>query len=331
MLPEPSEDEVLALGTRLAGRPVVGVRPVRIGGNNRIWRLDCDGATFALKVYPPQEEDPRDRLGVEWRALTFLAESGIDSVPRPVAREGHAALHEWIEGTAIGDPSPDDIDRLADFLLVLQGLREGATGIGPASAACLAPADAVVQAAERLGRLTEVCDDVPELEGFLQQRVVPAMDGIVTRVFQAFPGAASRLPEDRLALSPSDFGFHNALRRPDGRLAFLDFEYFGWDDPAKAIADVMLHGGMDLSPSLGERFRDRVAPAFAVRDPDFAHRLDVLYPLYGLIWCLILLNEFRADRWQRRNLGGRVPDAEAARARQLARAKARLETLWKTH
>ena len=38
-------------------------------------------------------------------------------------------------------------------------------------------------------------------------------------------------------LSPSDFGFHNALKRSDGRIVFLDFEYFGWDDPAKMTAE----------------------------------------------------------------------------------------------
>jgi hypothetical protein len=34
-------------------------------------------------------------------------------------------------------------------------------------------------------------------------------------------------------LSLSDFGLHNPLRHPDGKLAFLGFEYFGWDEPAK--------------------------------------------------------------------------------------------------
>src|ERR1700680_1391707 len=39
----------------------------------------------------------------------------------------------------------------------------------------------------------------------------------------------AELPQEWRSLVPSDFGFHNSLRRPDGSLAFLDFEYFGWD------------------------------------------------------------------------------------------------------
>ena len=58
----------------------------------------------------------------------------------------------------------------------------------------------------------------------------------------------------RRSLSPSDFGFHNALLEADGRLTFVDFEYFGWDDPVKIVADVMLHPGMGLSADHGRRF-----------------------------------------------------------------------------
>ena len=41
--------------------------------------------------------------------------------------------------------------------------------------------------------------------------------------------------------SPSDFGFHNALLKDNGKLCFLDFEYFGRDDPVKLMADFIWH------------------------------------------------------------------------------------------
>ena len=54
------------------------------------------------------------------------------------------------------------------------------------------------------------------------------------------PAWAGPLGEADRVVSPSDFGFHNALRTEDGRLAFLDFEYAGWDDPAKLVCDFEL-------------------------------------------------------------------------------------------
>jgi len=100
---------------------------------------------------------------------------------------------------------------------------------------------------------------------------------------------------DRRTLSPSDFGFHNAIRRQDGSLAFVDFEYFGWDDPAKTVVDFLLHPGMTLPETLKKRFAGRFLRAFAFV-PGLAARARLVYPLFGLKWCLILLNDFLPDR-----------------------------------
>ena len=48
---------------------------------------------------------------------------------------------------------------------------------------------------------------------------------------------SSALSPDDCCLSPSDFGFHNALVDDDGQVTFLDFEYAGRDDPAKLVSD----------------------------------------------------------------------------------------------
>jgi hypothetical protein len=61
----------------------------------------------------------------------------------------------------------------------------------------------------------------------------------------------AELAEEMRTLSPSDFGFHNAIRKTDGTLCFIDFEYFGWDDPVKLTADFLHHPGMALSNFAG--------------------------------------------------------------------------------
>jgi thiamine kinase-like enzyme len=108
-------------------------------------------------------------------------------------------------------------------------------------------------------------------------------------------------------LSPSDFGFHNSLRRGDGRLVFLDFEYFGWDDPAKTVSDFLLHPAMELSPALRERFLTGALKAFG--DPGLGARVRAVYPLFGLKWCAILLNEFTLEHMERRCFADGAPGA----------------------
>jgi hypothetical protein len=138
----------------------------------------------------------------------------------------------------------------------------------------------------------------------------------------------AELPQEWRSLVPSDFGFHNSLRRSDGSLAFVDFEYFGWDDPVKLTADMMLHPGNTLALAQRRRFREAATRLYG-GDPAFAGRLSAYLPLFGLRWVLILLNEFIPERWQRRVLAGDAGSWSDAKARQLARAREFLMSLSK--
>ena len=64
----------------------------------------------------------------------------------------------------------------------------------------------------------------------------PELDLLAAAAARGLDPAHELLPAER-CLSPGDFGFHNALARPSGEICFLDFEYAGWDDPAKMIAN----------------------------------------------------------------------------------------------
>ena len=151
----------------------------------------------------------------------------------------------------------------------------------------------------------------------LLERVVPWADA---RLQAAGMSAIVELPPEHRTLSPSDFGFHNTLRRPDGSLTFLDFEYFGWDDPAKMIADFLLHPAMDLSPAAKCAFTRTVLGHFSDW-PELRARLAAVYPLFGLKWCMILLNEFRPDQMLRRAFAATSPaDHVALQMQQLEKA-----------
>ncbi|MBT3703076.1 MAG: hypothetical protein HOG12_16235 [Alphaproteobacteria bacterium] len=56
-------------------------------------------------------------------------------------------------------------------------------------------------------------------------------------------------------------------------------------------------------------------------DAAFKARLNALYPLYGLCWCLIILNEFLPDFWARRVAAAGTLDASVVRSRQLQKAR----------
>ena len=98
-------------------------------------------------------------------------------------------------------------------------------------------------------------------------------------------------------MSPSDFGFHNSLRSQNENLIFHDFEYFGWDDPVKLISDFSHHAAMNLSNELEQIWFSETSEIYGKQ---LLGRLSAAWPMYGLNWCLIILNEFKDEVWSRR-------------------------------
>ncbi len=294
------------------GRGLVSSAPIGVGRNSRVFRIDLDGgdspSSVVVKFYRRDAGDTRDRLGTEFESLRFLWENGIRVIPRPIAvdRDRHFAMYEYIAGDvpASASVTAPDIDAAVDFLAALERLRRapGSQTLPAASEACFSLAEIVASIERRRERLRLVPADSGDIV-FMREWLEGTFDPLMVEVRTWCRGAADR---DGIAfdesigfgartLSPSDFGFHNTIRRSDGTLVFLDFEYFGWDDPAKTVVDYLLHPGMALERSLKHRFAGRILDAFA-DVPLIAPRARIVYPLFGLKWAMILLNEFLPER-----------------------------------
>ncbi|HVJ52122.1 MAG TPA: aminoglycoside phosphotransferase family protein [Aliidongia sp.] len=315
----------------LLGVPPDRIEPVAGGGNNRLFRLVSGPSQFALKLYDAQDLTAIARFEREVAALDFLADTPLaDRIPGLVSADPAppAALMEWVEGVPVTERSSNEVPRLLDFLidLVAAGMAPSATTISLAAESCLTVAELVRQIDRRRARLGEI--DAAELQPYLKR---------FDRLWQTLRRRLSNEDSQELApglrvLSPSDFGFHNTLRRPDGRLAFLDFEYFGWDDPAKLACDLLWHPGMQLDSGERSALHSGLLTLYSARDPCFARRFEQVLPAYGMRWCLILLNVFLPERWQRRRFATRADgdDWAGAKQRQLGMAEtflARVETV----
>lgn len=316
-----------AIAAALLGGPIDAIAPVRgAGRNSRIYCVTRAGEDYALKHYPAPEGDGRRRLGVELGALRLMRGHGIACVPRAVAADperGYALL-EWIDGEVVSDPAPADIDRACDFLAAVHALRrEGAARQQPLAAeACLSGAEIAGQIERRAARLAAIAGE-PELAAFLDEQLAPLAAAVIGWAEDRYRAGglsfAAPLPPAARTLCPSDFGFHNALRTPSGGLVFIDFDYFGWDDPVKLTNDFLLHPGMQLRGAAKCRFAATMRSVYG-SDPDFRVRLPLLFPLFALRWCLILLNEFLPERWADRRHAGIEAEWAAAKRRQLDRA-----------
>jgi hypothetical protein len=316
-----------AVARSLLGETIDALCPVNSGRNSRVYRVACAGRAYALKQYPTGNEDPRDRLGTEVAALGLMERHGIGRVPRVLAvdRKQGFALLTWLEGVPVAELDERDVDAAAAFLATLHALRRGGE-FAPdrlASEACLSRAEIIRQLELRRARLRTAPATETQLHAFLDGPYAVAFNEITRRShalteISDFDANAPLAPELR-SLVPSDFGFHNSLRAGDGSLVFFDFEYFGWDDPVKMTSDFMLHPGTQLPVKLRRRFCVAAKQVYGA-DPWFDRRLAAYYPLFGLRWVLILLNDFVRSSW-RRELAGSAESWQAAKSLQLEKAQ----------
>ena len=312
----------------LAGGPAVVVPLHRGGRNSRIYRVRTGPHIYALKQYPSRRDDPRDRLSTEVGALRLMERHGIDSVPRVVAvdRDHGYALLSWLDGSPTADIADADVDAAVAFLAAIHRLRlcPEAADQPKAAEACLSGSEIERQIGQRLDRLRGLCGQEPELAAFLEHAFAPAYARLLARAQAQLHAAGldftAELPPRWRSLVPADFGFHNSLRDAGGALTFVDFEYFGWDDPVKLTADILLHPGMSLPLRQRERFRLAATRLYG-EDVTFGQRLDAFLPLFALRWALILLNEFIPERWRSRVFAGAAESWHEAKMRQLGLAR----------
>jgi len=323
----------------LLGKPVLTIARIGKGGNSKVYRIDCDdGSRYVAKFYFQRTADGLDRLDVEFSSMQMLWEAGERNVPEPLVadRANQIAVYQYVDGAQI-DSRAASVEDIGQFIRFAKRLKLLATParldqLPRAAEACFsldALHNNVLRRLERLFSVSGPDASYAALRRHLSEELAPALNAIVGQGREKIGKAAwtAELPRSAWTLSPSDFGFHNALRRPDGSILFLDFEYFGADDPAKMISDFVLHPAMQLGESIQHSYVEGMLDCFGA-DCDLPERLALSYPLFGLKWCTIMLNEFVPKFLERREFAiDSGADREDVRMRQLVKSEQMLRNI----
>lgn len=313
------------------------IEPVRGGGNNRVYRVDSEGRSAVLKAYFISASDQRDRFGAERAFYTLVSKNQIQHTPAPIAWDAteRFGLLSFVEGrkltaAEIGAP---EIGQATDFIRNLNQSRSDAPEIPNASEACFTVAEHLACVDRRIARLQriEAHSEVDRAAAdFVHVELLPAWTEVRSGIFRKCSSQSMPidhpLDQDARCLSPSDFGFHNALMTPSGALRFFDFEYAGWDDPAKLICDFFCQPQVPVAFGFWDLFV-RGLESGNVMDATARLRADILFPAYRVKWCCILLNEFVASDRARRDFASGAPVATDRKAAQLQRARLALASM----
>ena len=313
--------------------PVISLTPFAFGGNNRTFRVETTGGTFALKQYFRHEGDSRDRLASEFSFLSYASKAAPCMAPQPLAMNvgSGMAVYEFIRGNQYqeGDIEWAQVSQATDFFRALNNFdfrsSDLARNLPNASESCFSIEDHLNLISARINRLLSI--EGSSAENCSAQALIQQIHSAWLLLSEEILDACQRdainpsisLDVSMRCISPSDFGFHNALALEDGTSRFLDFEYAGWDDPAKMAGDFFAQLAIPVPANLFDRFIQETMQPFEQSD-FLSIRARLLRPAYQFKWCCIALNVFLPVNFARRKFANPSLDERTLKRAQLAKA-----------
>jgi len=304
------------------------------GRNNRLFRLDLDGGPPLLgKFYG---RDPWGGLGREFATLAFLGARGFPGVPRAHLRDDAFAyaVYSFEPGVAVAAADLTDAALVAAAAFAADfhafGPEPGESALPPTIECCGSMADQRAIIARRLGGFLAFAAgptapaEVRALCRALDLRA--EVDRLLARATADLAPAdlARALPRAAWRLNTADFGPHNILVRPGG-LTVVDFEWAGWDDPARLVMGFVSHpASAGLTPAGRATFLRAYARARALAPGDLARR-ERVGALYDVEWVAASASALTPEALAIAAFAVAGFDARAHRAGLIARLEARLE------
>lgn len=272
------------------------------GINNQVFRCGSPGRHWVIKAYPSKQLDQRDRMQAEVDFLRYSTNVAPGFTPQliHVDHQYRCVVLEHIDGKKYVESdilNHSDLQAAVNFFRKLNSepkvakdairmdaaegfhsLREHMTNVHKRLAAMEIDhlhSEYKPLAAELLHQLN---DCAKEVNAYLEAQITAG-------------DVEDSLDSEYLCVSPSDFGFHNAILTSSG-VRFIDFEFAGWDDPTKLIIDFRLQPRIPVLmtiESLAYKFLKKKSKFFEARLSTLAHILR-------LKWACIILSILQPNR-----------------------------------
>lgn len=284
------------------GSSHLSLERLRGGINNRVFCCGHGSQKWVIKGYAPPHFGQRDRMQAEVNFLRFASQVAPGFTPDllQVDYERRCVVLEHIEGETFSQGeslSDKTVLEAVEFFRQLNAEPQLARRLIKLDAA-----EGFLSLSEHLRNVRERCDRMTciHLDPELRTKARTLLNQLHSDLAHAEEHTSSLIdkgivadtinPEER-CISPSDFGFHNAIRATTGT-RFIDFEFAGWDDPAKAVQDFILQPRVPI-----QRERPSLLEAFHLdRRPSILNRCKAIGPILKLKWVCIMLGVLQIDR-----------------------------------
>jgi len=272
------------------------------GINNQVFRCGDGARKWVIKGYAPAQSGQRDRMQAEQQFLQFASEVAPGFTPALIHtdEDRRCVVLENLEGNAFSEgisPPAEAVEAAVRFIYLLNReprlARESLQF--DAAEGFLSMRQHLANVQERLGSMSSehVENSTKPIAKELLQKIRSELTQVEEQTNRLIEKGMVRdaIDPDQRCASPSDFGFHNAISTRTG-IRFIDFEFAGWDDPAKATLDFILQPRV---PVVGYG-----SPLLSAWQPEHQYSIQTrcqhLAPILRLKWLCILLAVLNPDR-----------------------------------
>jgi hypothetical protein len=302
-------------------------------GNNKAAIVRTNNAIFFAKNYFNSTLDNRDRFNSEISFFEYSKECAPNFIPKIHAFDtvNKIILFENILGSSLksDDLNTEIISTAATFFSLLNRPEfKFSVGkkINTAAEACFSINSHLILIEQRIIKLENTVNN--QLEEISASNIVnlirTAFEQIKSSIFLFAHQNSVNIDLDiqinERVISPSDFGFHNCLIKENKDLIFFDFEYSGWDDPAKVTGDFFSQLQVPVSEKYFDTFVN-IAFDSLTNKKELITRCKLLLPLYKIKWACIAMNIFIPINLERRLFSNPNLDIKKYKTEQIQKAK----------
>jgi thiamine kinase-like enzyme len=281
------------------------ITKLRGGINNQVYVCSKAGHSFVIKGYPANSLSKHDRMRAEIDFLRLSQRLAPNYVPKLIAQDAvrRSIVLEHIHGMPYKEGEKltnSDVSSAISFIHALNQKNSKADDCE------------LQQAADGFMRITEHINNVQNRIDALQTNHLPKqcislaieiLDKLKSQwliVKEKTEQALVRgeitdfLEESCQCYSPSDFGFHNAIKTSAG-VKFIDFEFAGQDDPAKTVSDFFLQPRIPIN----HKYINKLIDAFknCISKNQLEKRTVILSSVLKMKWASIILSILNPKRF----------------------------------
>ena len=259
----------------------VNIKSITNGVNSNVYIIDDN--KYVLKFYRSDNNHP-NRLERESYALDLFDKYKIDNIPKiiDISKEHNCCLMSYLEGQTVNNFKPEYLSQFAFFYKnILQ-----------------------ISNTEKL-KYFESIDSCPILNLLLEQinKRITSLEkenNFYIKPILKKLNLFIELLEKRInpiyynnlktELSIVDFGINNVIINKN-KLFFIDFEFFGLDNPVHLISDTIAHPANNLNLQEQIIFLENLIKSHNNTE-EMINAFNGTNILFDIKWCLIMLNPF---------------------------------------